>query len=78
MNGATSCAPRRLVADETAATMVEYALMLALIALIALSAVAALGKRVGTAYDPVAAAIKGAPKGCTVGNGVADVKNPNC
>ena len=45
---------------EEGATMVEYGLMVALIAVVALAAVTALGQNVSDAFDEIANAIGGA------------------
>ena len=44
---------RRFVYDESAATMVEYAIMVALIAAIAIAIVAGLGTKVNNAFNSV-------------------------
>ena len=46
--------------DESGATMVEYALMLALIAIVSLAAVTALGLNVQTAFTNISGAIAAA------------------
>ena len=48
---------RSFLRDEKAATMVEYALMVALIAIIALAAVSLLGKNASTVFSQAAASI---------------------
>jgi pilus assembly protein Flp/PilA len=42
---------KRMWADEEGATMVEYALMLALIAIVCVLVVTALGSKVGQTFD---------------------------
>ena len=48
---------RSIVRDEKAATMVEYALMVALVAIIALAAVSLLGRNASTVFSQAAASI---------------------
>ncbi len=48
---------KKLWRDEEGATMVEYALMLALIAIVSLLVVAALGQNVGTTFQGAERAI---------------------
>ncbi len=49
---------KKLRREEEGATMVEYALMVALIAVVALAAVTLLGTNVSTIFDRIAAAIR--------------------
>lgn len=48
---------KALLRDEEGATMVEYALMVALVAAVAVAAVTALGKNVSTVFNSVAGTI---------------------
>jgi pilus assembly protein Flp/PilA len=48
-----------LYADEEGATMVEYALLLALIAVVSILVITALGTNVGTQYKAANTAIQG-------------------
>ncbi len=48
---------KSLVRDEEGATMVEYALMVALVAVVAISAVALLGHNLSTVFNTVAGTI---------------------
>lgn len=50
---------RSFVRDEKAATMVEYALMVALIAVVALLAVRVLGNNASTVFNSAASSISG-------------------
>ena len=50
---------RTFIRDEKAATMVEYALMVALIAIIALAAVALLGQNASSTFNTAAQSIGG-------------------
>jgi Flp pilus assembly pilin Flp len=50
-------AVRYLIRDETAATMAEYALMLALLALVCVAAVEALGTGTSTFFSDAAAKV---------------------
>jgi pilus assembly protein Flp/PilA len=51
---------RHFIKNEEAATMVEYGLMVALIAVVAIAAVTALGTNVSDKFQQVADAIGGA------------------
>jgi len=48
---------KNLVRDEDGATMVEYALMIALVAAVALAAVKLLGTNVSTVFNTVAGTV---------------------
>lgn len=48
---------KALVRDEDGATMVEYALMVALVAAVAVAAVTTLGKNVSSVFNSVAGTI---------------------
>jgi pilus assembly protein Flp/PilA len=48
---------KALARDEEGATMVEYALMVALVAAVAVAAVTTLGKNVSTVFNTVAGTI---------------------
>lgn len=50
---------KRFFVEEEGATMVEYALMVALIAIVALTAVQTLGTNVSQAFSEIASAIGG-------------------
>jgi pilus assembly protein Flp/PilA len=50
---------RHFVKNDEAATMVEYALMVALIAIVCLIAVTTLGTNVNTVFTTIAAALPG-------------------
>lgn len=50
----------RFIREEEGATMVEYALMVALIAIVAMAAVLALGNNVSAAFTTIANAIANA------------------
>jgi pilus assembly protein Flp/PilA len=50
-----------LVRDEEGATMVEYALMLALIAIVSILVVTALGQNVGTTFKTANTSLSGTP-----------------
>jgi pilus assembly protein Flp/PilA len=52
-----STAIRKFIADETGATMVEYALILALIAVACITAVTALGSALTTEFGTITSAI---------------------
>jgi Flp pilus assembly pilin Flp len=59
-----------LAHDESGATMVEYALMAALIAVLAVAAVALLGRRIGQIHSGNQASVSAAmDKACTDGGG---------
>ena len=49
---------KALVADESGATAVEYALMSSLIALILIASLSALGTRLGVEFNEVSSALK--------------------
>lgn len=51
---------RRFIRDERAATMVEYALMIALIAIVCIVAVQAIGENASTKFNDAATAIENA------------------
>jgi pilus assembly protein Flp/PilA len=51
---------KRFVREEEAATMVEYGLMVALIAVVCILVVAALGQQLGLAFDRVQTEVKDA------------------
>jgi len=53
---------RRLIREERGATMVEYALMVSLIAVVSLAVIAALGTGVWNAFDRTNTAVQ-APNG---------------
>lgn len=53
-------AVRHFTRDETAATMVEYALMLALLALVCVVAVQTLGSNTSTFFNDAAAKVEAA------------------
>lgn len=48
---------QRFINDESGATMVEYAIMVALIAIVALLAVQTVGQRVDAKFDTVASSL---------------------
>ena len=48
---------KSMIRDEEGATMVEYGLLVALIAMVALAAVTVLGKNLSTLYNTVAGSI---------------------
>jgi pilus assembly protein Flp/PilA len=50
-----------LVRDEEGATMVEYALMLALIAIVSILVVTALGQKTGQTFNKAQVALPGTP-----------------
>lgn len=52
---------KRLFKDEDGATMVEYALMLALIAVICIAVVSALGQKAGAKFDESQQAMDASP-----------------
>jgi pilus assembly protein Flp/PilA len=49
---------KRFVREEEGATMVEYGLMVALIAVVCILVVAALGKQLGATFDKVQSQVK--------------------
>jgi len=51
---------KRFVREEDGATMVEYGLMVALIAVVCILVVAALGKQLGLTFDKVQQEVKNA------------------
>jgi len=51
---------KRFVREEEGATLVEYGLMVALIAVCCILVVAALGQQLGTAFNKVQTEVKGA------------------
>ena len=52
-----TAAVRRLLADDRGATMVEYALMVALVAAVAIAGVTALGGSLNTSFSGIAGSV---------------------
>lgn len=50
---------KKLVRDENGAALVEYGILIALIALICIAAVAVIGTQVSTAFSNMASALQG-------------------
>lgn len=49
---------KKFFKDESGATMVEYAIMVALIAIVAIAVIAVVGQQVDNAFNTVAACLK--------------------
>jgi Flp pilus assembly pilin Flp len=54
------CSLRDLIMDESGATLVEYSMVLMLVAVFTLSAISLLGSRLSTFFTPVGNSVAGA------------------